>query len=50
MFSAGVWTAPYAGPMLNAVVPISVGPTVVRDQFVFACLCGFDLQANVFHC
>jgi uncharacterized protein (TIGR00290 family) len=26
----------YAGPMLNAVLPISVGDTVVRDQFVFA--------------
>jgi uncharacterized protein (TIGR00290 family) len=26
----------YAGPMLNAVVPVSVGETVVRDQFVFA--------------
>src|ERR1039457_3040385 len=25
----------YAGPMLNAVVPVSVGETVVRDQFVF---------------
>jgi uncharacterized protein (TIGR00290 family) len=26
----------YAGPMLNAVLPIAVGDTVVRDQFVFA--------------
>ncbi len=26
----------YAGPMLNGVVPVSVGETVVRDQFVFA--------------
>jgi uncharacterized protein (TIGR00290 family) len=26
----------YEGPMLNGVVPISVGETVVRDQFVFA--------------
>ncbi|MGA9304782.1 MAG: hypothetical protein WBW31_05180, partial [Candidatus Sulfotelmatobacter sp.] len=26
----------YAGPMLNAVVPVSVGETVVREQFVFA--------------
>ena len=26
----------YAGPMLDAVVPVSVGETVVRDQFVFA--------------
>ena len=26
----------YAGPMLNGVVPVSVGSTVVRDQFVFA--------------
>ena len=26
----------YAGPMLNAVIPISVGATVVRDQFIFA--------------
>jgi diphthamide synthase (EF-2-diphthine--ammonia ligase) len=31
----------YAGPMLNAVVPVSVGSTVVRDQFVFA-----DLMAS----
>ena len=26
----------YAGPMLNALVPVSVGAAVVRDQFVFA--------------
>jgi uncharacterized protein (TIGR00290 family) len=26
----------YAGPMLNAAVAVSVGETVVRDQFVFA--------------
>jgi uncharacterized protein (TIGR00290 family) len=26
----------YAGPMLNAVLPVSVGETVLRDQFVFA--------------
>ena len=26
----------YAGPMLNAAVPVSVGVTVVRDHFVFA--------------
>jgi diphthamide synthase (EF-2-diphthine--ammonia ligase) len=26
----------YAGPMLNAVLPVSVGETVVREQFVFA--------------
>jgi uncharacterized protein (TIGR00290 family) len=26
----------YAGPMLNAAVPVSVGVTVSRDQFVFA--------------
>ena len=26
----------YAGPMLKAVVPVSVGETVVREQFVFA--------------
>jgi uncharacterized protein (TIGR00290 family) len=26
----------YAGPMLNAAVPVSVGETVVREQFVFA--------------
>ena len=31
----------YAGPMLNAVLPVSVGETVVRDQFVFA-----DLMAS----
>jgi uncharacterized protein (TIGR00290 family) len=26
----------YAGPMLNAALPISVGVTVIRDQFAFA--------------
>ena len=26
----------YGGPMLNALLPVSVGETVVRDQFVFA--------------
>jgi uncharacterized protein (TIGR00290 family) len=26
----------YAGPMLNAALPVSVGETVVRDQFVFS--------------
>jgi uncharacterized protein (TIGR00290 family) len=26
----------YAGPMFNADIPVSVGETVVRDQFVFA--------------
>ncbi len=26
----------YAGPMLNSVVPVAVGETVIRDQFVFA--------------
>jgi uncharacterized protein (TIGR00290 family) len=26
----------YAGPMLNATVQVSVGETIVRDQFVFA--------------
>jgi len=26
----------YAGPMLDAVLPVAVGETVVRDQFVFA--------------
>jgi diphthamide synthase (EF-2-diphthine--ammonia ligase) len=26
----------YAGPMLNAELSVSVGETVVRDQFVFA--------------
>jgi uncharacterized protein (TIGR00290 family) len=26
----------YAGPMLNAVLPVSVGETIVRDGFVFA--------------
>jgi len=26
----------YAGPMLNGELPVSVGGTVVRDQFVFA--------------
>ncbi|MGA8538957.1 MAG: ATP-binding protein, partial [Terriglobales bacterium] len=31
----------YAGPMLSCVVPVTVGETVVRDQFVFA-----DLKAG----
>ena len=26
----------YAGPMFNAALPVSLGETVVRDQFVFA--------------
>ncbi len=26
----------YAGPMLSQLIPVSVGTTVVRDQFVFA--------------
>ena len=26
----------YAGPMLETALPVSVGETVVRDQFVFA--------------
>jgi diphthamide synthase (EF-2-diphthine--ammonia ligase) len=26
----------YAGPMLDGVLPVSVGETVVREQFVFA--------------
>ncbi|MGA2979139.1 MAG: hypothetical protein ABSD76_06075 [Terriglobales bacterium] len=26
----------YAGPMLSGVLPVSVGQTVARDQFVFA--------------
>jgi len=26
----------YAGPMLNAAFPVSVGVTVVRDRFAFA--------------
>ena len=26
----------YAGPMLNAALPVSVGVTVIRDQFAFA--------------
>jgi uncharacterized protein (TIGR00290 family) len=31
----------YAGPMLNAALPVAVGVTVVRDQFAFADLiCG----------
>jgi diphthamide synthase (EF-2-diphthine--ammonia ligase) len=33
----------YAGPMLNVALPISVGVTVVRDQFVFADLVIADL-------
>jgi uncharacterized protein (TIGR00290 family) len=31
----------YAGPMLNAALPVSVGVTVIRDQFAFA-----DLTAS----
>jgi uncharacterized protein (TIGR00290 family) len=31
----------YAGPMLNAVIAVSVGSTVIRDQFAFA-----DLMAG----
>ena len=26
----------YGGPMLDGLLPVAVGPTVVRDQFVFA--------------
>jgi uncharacterized protein (TIGR00290 family) len=26
----------YAGPMFNNAIPVTVGPTVARDQFVFA--------------
>jgi diphthamide synthase (EF-2-diphthine--ammonia ligase) len=26
----------YAGPMLNVALPVSVGVTVLRDQFAFA--------------
>jgi diphthamide synthase (EF-2-diphthine--ammonia ligase) len=26
----------YAGPMLDAVIAVSVGSTVIRDQFAFA--------------
>jgi uncharacterized protein (TIGR00290 family) len=33
----------YAGPMLNAVLPVSVGETVVREQFVFADLISGNL-------
>jgi len=36
----------YAGPMLNAVLPISVGETVVRDQFVFADLISARVQKS----
>jgi hypothetical protein len=36
--AAGRWTAADAGKLLNAVVPVSVGATVVRDQFVFLSL------------
>jgi uncharacterized protein (TIGR00290 family) len=35
----------YAGPMLNAVLPVSVGETVVRDQFVFTDLTSPDLTS-----
>jgi uncharacterized protein (TIGR00290 family) len=34
----------YAGPMLSGLVPVSVGATVARDQFVFADL-NFDESA-----
>jgi diphthamide synthase (EF-2-diphthine--ammonia ligase) len=30
----------YAGPMFEAVIPVSVGERIVQDQFVFA-----DLEA-----
>ena len=33
----------YAGPMLNTVLPVSVGETVVREQFVFADLISGNL-------
>jgi uncharacterized protein (TIGR00290 family) len=36
----------YAGPMLNVALPISVGVTVVRDQFVFADLVIADLLSG----
>jgi uncharacterized protein (TIGR00290 family) len=35
----------YAGPMLNAALPVSVGETVVRDQFVFTDLTSPDLTS-----
>jgi len=36
----------YAGPMLNGVVGVSVGATVLRDSFVFADL-NFEVSAKV---
>jgi len=43
----------YAGPMLDTILPISVGGTVVRDQFVFTDLV-FEVsaaikKANLYH-
>jgi len=36
----------YAGPMLSTDIPVSVGESVVRDQFVFADLNPATLAAN----
>lgn len=36
----------YAGPMLKAAVPVSVGEIVVREQFIFADLIPADLPST----
>jgi diphthamide synthase (EF-2-diphthine--ammonia ligase) len=37
----------YAGPMFNAAMPVTVGETVVRDQFVFADLIAEEVELTV---
>jgi diphthamide synthase (EF-2-diphthine--ammonia ligase) len=37
----------YAGPMLSVRIPVSVGESVVRDQFVFADLCPATIAATL---
>lgn len=37
----------YAGPMFNAAMPVTIGETVVRDQFVFADLIAEEAELTV---
>jgi uncharacterized protein (TIGR00290 family) len=37
----------YAGPVFNAAMPVTVGETVVRDQFVFADLIAEEAELTV---
>ena len=37
----------YAGPMLSVDIPVSVGESVVRDQFVFADLSPATISATL---